>query len=376
MTELALLPHGFKLLGGETKDIAILASNDVEAVTTWLQAKGGRNRNTFDAYRREATRLLIWLESRDLPLAKVTVDDVHDYYAHLANPPASWIRPRKFKHTDQPLPSQLLVGALSSQSIAFTRTVLSQLYAYLRDAGYVHRNPLALSIKPPTLVQTTTTRLLDVATWQWLWQWLKSGLTHTRLQQAHASRYRWILALLYHTGLRRQEVADGRMGDFLHSNGYWSLRVVGKGQKERFATINRALLEELQIYRQAMSLTPLPTPGEVFPLVGSVQGARQLEKLTARSIGLIVHEIACHASLACNDPHMKTRLQNMSTHWLRHTNGSHRLLAGALTETTQDEMGHADLRTTRLYIKTGYQTRIDDAEKLAALHLATTLEPL
>lgn len=368
MTELTLLPNGFKLLGSEITDIAISARNDVEAVSTWLKAKGGRNRNTFETYRREAIRFLVWLESHSLALTDVTVDDVHDFYSHLACPPPSWIRPRKFKESDQPLPTQLLLGGLSNEAIAFTRTILSQLFAYLRDAGYVNKNPIALSNRPPTLTQSTPTRLLDLSTWQWLWQWLITRPTGNRLQQAQVGRSRWVIALLYHTGLRRQEVADGLMGDFLCRDGYWSLRVIGKGQKERFATVNSTLFEELKRYRRSIDLPEIPVPSEVNPLVGSVNRARQLKRLAPRSIGLIVHEIADRASHECHDPYMKDHLIKMSTHWLRHTNGSHRLLAGALTETTQDEMGHADIRTTRIYIKTNLKTRRSDSEKLAKLY--------
>lgn len=57
----------------------------------------------------------------------------------------------------------------------------------------------------------------------------------------------------------------------------------------------------------------------------------------------------------------------MTTHWMRHTNATHRLMAGASLETTQDELGHADPRTTRIYAKASDTRRKEDAEKLAKL---------
>jgi site-specific recombinase XerD len=57
----------------------------------------------------------------------------------------------------------------------------------------------------------------------------------------------------------------------------------------------------------------------------------------------------------------------LSTHWLRHTNATHRLLAGASLETTQDELGHADPKTTRLYVKTLDQQRRADVDKFVKL---------
>ena len=50
---------------------------------------------------------------------------------------------------------------------------------------------------------------------------------------------------------------------------------------------------------------------------------------------------------------------------MRHTNATHRLQAGALLETTQDELGHTDPRTTRIYAKVSNKQRQHDAELLA-----------
>ncbi|MNY26647.1 hypothetical protein D3C86_1605070 [compost metagenome] len=50
-------------------------------------------------------------------------------------------------------------------------------------------------------------------------------------------------------------------------------------------------------------------------------------------------------------------------------------MVGASLETTQDELGHADPRTTRIYAKTSSVARKDDAEKLAELHKGKEQQP-
>ena len=60
---------------------------------------------------------------------------------------------------------------------------------------------------------------------------------------------------------------------------------------------------------------------------------------------------------------MMAVFQQLSTHWLRHTNATHRLLAGASLETTQDELGHADPKTTRRYVHTVDAQRRDDLQR-------------
>ena len=363
MTEhLLSLPQGWIARGHAVQGAAIDASNDAAAMALWLKARGGRAANTFDAYRREAIRLLLWLSEQNLALAELTVEQVHRYYSHLINPPRHCIRPRKPHRTTTLLPTQTLIAPLSNKSIDYTRSVLGQLCAYLKDAGYLPSNPFRLSAKPPITVETTPKRLLDLDSWQWLWNWI----LHLPVNQ-HATRIRWLFALLYHTGLRREEVAHGRMLDFVRKDGAWSLRVVGKGHKEKFVTVNSTLLHELIRYRKSLNLTDYPLPSEDLPLVASVSTARQRKTLTPRAIGLLIHTTSQSAAMTCEDEHCRSQIAAMTTHWMRHTNATHRLLAGASLETTQDELGHADPRTTRLYAKVSDTRRKEDAEKLAKL---------
>lgn len=343
------------------------AANDIEAAALWLKAKGGRSANTFDVYRREANRLLLWLGENRLMLAELKVNHAEQYYAHLEKPPAHWLRPRKPKLTDRLLPTQVLVAGLTPKSINQTRTVLCLMCNYLQQAGYLRGNPFLLSSKPHIVQQTQVNRWLDLNTWQWLWQWINALPTTSELERQQAIRTRWLFALLYHTGMRREEVAHGRMSDFIKIDDYWQLRVVGKGGKERYVTVNTALFDELMAYRNALGHRGYPAPRETLPLISSVYRRKSREPMTPRAIGQIIQDIGRAAEHACPDEQIRDRISKMTTHWLRHTNATHRLMAGGSLETTQDELGHADPRTTRIYAKTTSRQRIDDAEKLAAL---------
>ena len=369
MTEhLLTLPQGWITRGQAVQGAAIDAPNDAAAIALWLRARAGRAANTFNAYRREALRLLLWLSEQHLSLAELKVEHVHGYYAHLVNPPQHWIRPRKPMRSITLLPTQTLIAPLSNTSLHYTRTVLGQLCAYLKDAGYLSSNPFRLSAQPPLTVETTPKRLLDLDSWQWLWNWI---LQLPKSKQS--DRLRWLFALLYHTGLRREEVAHGRMLDFVRKDAAWSLRVLGKGHKEKFVTVNSTLLHELIRYRKSLTLTNYPLPSEDLPLVASVSAARQGKTLTPRAIGSLIHTTSQCAAMTCEDEHRRAQIAAMTTHWMRHTNATHRLMAGASLETTQDELGHADPRTTRLYAKVSDTRRKEDAEKLAQLlgpHLA------
>lgn len=348
-------------------DDALGAQTDAQAAAVWIRAKGNRTGNTFEAYRREAIRLLLWLDENGLSLKEMKVDHAHLFYAHLANPPAHWLRSRKPPRNQVLSPTQLLVGPLSASSVAQTRSILGGMCSYLQNAGYLRFNVFKLSSKPAVVVSEHQERALHFDSWFWLWEWVCALPGGDARRLASTARARWLFALLYHSGLRREEAAHGVMGDFVRTDNGWFLRVLGKGLKERMVAVNSVLLRELMRYRRSWALAEFPYPGEKFPLVASINVGARDRALTPRSIGLIIQGLAKAAAGDCPDQHVRDQIIRMTTHWMRHTNATHRLAAGAALETTQDELGHTDPRTTRIYAKTLDNKRRDDAQKLADL---------
>lgn len=350
---------------GQPGEDALGAQTDAQAAAVWIRAKGSRTANTFDAYRREAIRLLLWLNEAGLSLKEMKVDHVHLFFTHLENPPAHWIRPRKPRHDEVLAMTQVLAGPLSQPSISHTRTILGGMCSYLQNAGYLQFNVFKLSRKPNVVTAEYQNRALHLDSWFWLWEWVCSLSGGNARDQAVAIRARWLFALLYHSGIRREEVAHGAMGDFIRMDRGWRLRVTGKGSKERMVSVNSVLLNELIRYRRSWGLPDFPLPGERFPLVASVNSRARYRTLTPRSIGLIIHGLADAAASHCEDDYIRDQIGRLTTHWMRHTNATHRLAAGAALETTQDDLGHTNPRTTRIYAKTLDRKRQDDAEKLA-----------
>jgi integrase/recombinase XerC len=370
MKDVQLIPVAAQLVargGPAGVDPAIEAQNDVEAACAFLQARSSGSNHTFESYRKEVVRLLVWMDEKRLTFSAMTVNDVHKFLRHLENPPAHWIRPRKPYRDETLRLTQLLIGPLSNQSIRYSRTVLGHMMKYLQHAGYLQRNVFLLSSKPSVEESTPIDKVLDLESWQWLWQWLTTRPESKPFLAVRAARCRWVFALLYHTGIRREEIAKGVMGNFKRQDRSWDLRVLGKGKKTRFVTINSALLSELRRYRRSLDLPEYPVPSDEEPLVRSLHKKRSSKCLTPRAIGALVAAVARTAAEECEDEHIETQLQHLSTHWMRHTNASHRLRAKASLESTQDELGHVDPRTTRIYTKVYDEVRREDAEKLARL---------
>jgi len=342
--------------------------DDMQAVSVWLAARAERSPHTFDAYRRESQRLLVWLNEQKISLKNMHLSDLHRYYQHLQHPPEHWLRPRKPRQDQILLDTQLLISGLSPSSLDYARRVLGLLFDYLQQAGYLSRNLIRLSQRPATIQQQSPTvqRFMTVEQWQWLWHWLSHRPRHTATADAHFMRDRWLMLLLYHTGLRRDEVAQVTMADFKLSAHGWSLQVLGKGRKLRSVSIHPTLMHALAEYRLWLGLLHAePQPSEQqIPLVAALNQSKGLQPLTARAIGLAVQQIGQSAAAACPDPQIAATLQQLSTHWLRHTNATHRLLAGASLETTQDELGHSDPKTTRRYVHSVDEQRRADLQRL------------
>lgn len=321
-----------------------LPDEDIQAVMQWLYARGRRSPHTFAAYKREAEKLLNWAAGEGKTLRDLSIQDIGRYLHHL-------------EHDKAAKPS----------TVMYSRRVLNQMYQYLCDLGYLARNAVKLTPLPAVPQEEVPTKFLDLDAWIWLWKWLTARPAANRRQSAVKVRDRWLFALVYHTGMRREEVAKASMSDLQYRNGRWTLRVLGKRNKVRHVSIHSVLLQELKQYRTALGLPELPDSQENFGLIIPLKGDKS-RRLTPRAIGLMVHECREAALADCDDDPIRIQLINMSTHWLRHTNTTHRYMAGASTETIQDEQGHADPKTTRIYLKTLPGQRQQDAEKLAELH--------
>jgi site-specific recombinase XerD len=54
-----------------------------------------------------------------------------------------------------------------------------------------------------------------------------------------------------------------------------------------------------------------------------------------------------------------------STHWLRHTHGSHAVAAGVPIDVVQQNLGHSSLATTTVYVRSNVARRIAEMGRLA-----------
>ena len=135
-----------------------------------------------------------------------------------------------------------------------------------------------------------------------------------------------IMELFYSSGLRLSELASLDVQDVdLYTE---SVRVFGKGRKERVCPVGAPALEAIQKYRAAANVHT----GPLF-----INKARK--RISPRSIWLVLKRYLQHTSIPIS----------ISPHKLRHSFATHMLDRGADLRSVQALLGHSSLSTTQIY---------------------------
>jgi len=135
-----------------------------------------------------------------------------------------------------------------------------------------------------------------------------------------------VMELFYSSGLRLSELEALNVDDVdLYTE---SVRVLGKGRKERVCPVGAPALDAVQKYRSAANVHS----GALF--INSRRG-----RISSRSIWLILKRYLRHTSIPIS----------ISPHKLRHSFATHMLDRGADLRSVQALLGHASLSTTQIY---------------------------
>lgn len=220
---------------------------------------------------------------------------------------------------------ELMKKQKSRATIRLAFSALRSFYNYLSEQNIVPSNVLKLvSLPKPekTLPQFLTvpqiTTLLD-----------QPAKLEKKLKQAPAwmaARDAAILELFYSSGLRLAELSGLNVRD-LDPIGE-TVRVMGKGSKERIIPVGTLALEALSHYRHQAGI-----------MSGPLFINKSRTRLGHRSIWLLLKKYLREAALPAT----------LSPHKLRHSFATHLLDNGADLRSVQALLGHVSLSTTQIY---------------------------
>lgn len=217
----------------------------------------------------------------------------------------------------------------SPPSVARKIAALRAWLRFLQRHGEVDRN-IAMDLALPKVRRPLPTFLnVDAAT---------EVVTAPDGGTAEGLRDRAVLETLYAAGLRVSELWGLDLGDVeTKGSDLGSVRVIGKGDKERMVPIGSAAVAALQAYLARRDELCDPKTGTQDPL--AVFLTRRGRRLPIRSVQNLVHKYgALGAGRADLHPHA-----------LRHTCATHLLDGGADLRSIQKILGHASLSTTQRY---------------------------
>ena len=295
----------------------MIANADLQTlIDDWLSELNQRDlsRHTVEAYLRDVTQFIAFLaEHSGQEVSPASFDtlkamDVRSFLARRRN-----------------------VEATQSRSLARSLSGLRSFTLYLSEKNYpvsaafkIVRSPRIPKSLPRPMSQSDALQMIALAGDMSSHPW-------------ENLRNQALLVLIYGCGLRISEALNLSYGDRPKPDNI-SIRITGKGKKQRDAPILPLIENAIQQYIQA---APFDFKDD-DPLFRGVRGGR----FSARQIQIIVEK--CRRSMGLPD--------TVTPHAFRHSFATHLLAAGGDLRTIQELLGHTSLSSTQIY------TEIEDTE--------------
>lgn len=218
----------------------------------------------------------------------------------------------------------LMQKGISARTINRKISVLRSYYGFLRKLGLKEDNPMLKVISPkigkklPSVVHAYQ---LDLLFEEVIFPEGFEGI-----------RDRLLLKILYGTGLRNSELVNLKVVDLDLKSG--RLKVLGKGNKERFVPLLPELECEIKEY-MALRQNYFETFDEEYLLLKN-DGQKVYPKLVYNIVKKYLGQV--------------TSLEYRGPHTLRHSFATHLCDEGADLSAIKNLMGHASLASTEVYL--------------------------
>lgn len=223
-----------------------------------------------------------------------------------------------------------LYGRNTARTVARKLASLRAFFAYWVDRDKLALNPARMVSTPK--IGKTAPRYLNVDEMRALLGPDEESASPDPLK----ARDRAIIDVFYASGVRVSELAALDLGDV--SFEYGTLRVFGKGARERTALVGERALASLRGY--------LEVRGALAARAAETTAALFLDRRGRRvTSGQLYHVVRRRS---------RARLggRSESPHTLRHTFGTHLVNEGADLRSVQEMLGHKNIATTQIYTHT------------------------
>jgi len=252
-------------------------------------------------------------------IRSITTSEIFDFLSYLAND--------RNPTPDSPAPDYGISAAARARKLS----AIKSFYKYLTiRTKQLEENPVA-DLEYPKLRKS----LPKYLTFEQSAALLKS------VSGPNEKRDYAILMLFLNCGIRRSELVGLNVSDVYEDR----IRVVGKGNKERFVYFGSACRKAIDAYLEERNKLILSDNRALF-------GSRENNRISVTAVHRLVKKALLQAGLDSTQ---------FSAHKLRHTAATMMLSGGVDVKTVQEVLGHENLNTTQIY------THIENTElKIAA----------
>lgn len=252
-------------------------------------------------------------------IREITTSDVFDFLSYLARD--------RTAHPDAPVPEY----GISPTARARKLSAIKSFYKYLTiRTKQLDENPVA-DLEYPKL-RKSLPRYLTME---------QSSALLQAVSGPNEKRDYAIIMIFLNCGIRRSELVGLNMSDVYEDR----LRVVGKGNKERFVYFGTPCRKAIEAYLAERNKKVLSDNRALF-------GSRENNRISVTAVHRLIKKYLLAAGLDAI---------NFSAHKLRHTAATMMLSGGVDVKTVQEVLGHENLNTTQIY------THIESTElKIAA----------
>lgn len=252
-------------------------------------------------------------------ISEITTSDVFDFLSYLATDRTS--------NPDAPAPEYGISPAARARKLS----ALKSFYRYLTvRTKQLTENPV-IDLEYPKLRKS----LPKYLTFE------QSSALLQAVSGPNELRDYAILMLFLNCGIRRSELVGLNITDIYEDR----IRVVGKGNKERFVYFGSACRKAIDAYLPERNKKILSDNRALF-------GSRDNNRISVSAVHRLVKKAFLQAGLDATQ---------FSAHKLRHTAATMMLSGGVDVKTVQEVLGHENLNTTQIY------THIENTElKIAA----------
>ena len=272
----------------------------IKEFKSYLKIERSLSDNTIESYLRDVRKLSGFSQEKNLNELQITKTEVKEFIAVINK------------------------EGISARSQSRIISGIKAFYKYLILEDYLTVNPTELIESPKIGLKLPDT--LSVSE-------IDSLISAIDLSHPQGERNRAILEVLYSCGLRVSELTNLKLSNIRFKEGY--VKVVGKGNKERFAPIGGVAIKFLKIYlNEIRTHQDIKKGSEDIVFLN-----RRGKQLTRVMIFTIIKDLATKIGMK----------KKISPHTFRHSFATHLIEGGADLRAIQEMLGHESITTTEIY---------------------------